>query len=237
MLHAVVLFAVVVSLGPIAAVVPHAVLAGILVKVGYDIIDLNYLQRAHKGPRWDFLLMLLVLGLTVFVDLISAVVIGVMLASLAYVKRTGDNQIGSFNAVPAPLPVADRSAEESAMVEAVAEHVTLINIAGALSFNAAADLSHHVRKLSNKTCLTIILDFSQVPFVDLSAALAIEAVIKDAQNVQRNIYAVGMNQAVGKVLKRFSAEYRLADDACFEYRIDALQAAMCVARKNLSVIL
>ena len=57
--------AVVVALAPPAAMIPHAVLAGILVKVGYDIIDFSYLKRAHQGPRWDLLLMVMVLGLTV----------------------------------------------------------------------------------------------------------------------------------------------------------------------------
>ena len=69
MLHAVLLLAVVISLAPLASQIPHAVLAGILIKVGYDIVDVAYLKRAHKGPRWDLALMAMVLLLTVFVDL------------------------------------------------------------------------------------------------------------------------------------------------------------------------
>ncbi|MAH56464.1 MAG: sodium-independent anion transporter, partial [Aestuariibacter sp.] len=85
MIHALVLLAIVLGLSPLASVIPHAVLAGILVKVGLDIVDWSYIKRAHTGPRWDFALMLLVLGLTVFVDLITAVGVGVVLAALAYV--------------------------------------------------------------------------------------------------------------------------------------------------------
>ena len=96
MIHSALLFAVVVSLGPLAAQIPHAVLAGILVKVGYDIVDLAYLKRAHKGPRWDLLLMVLVLTLTVFVDLITAVIAGVVMASLAFVKQMADLQLESI---------------------------------------------------------------------------------------------------------------------------------------------
>ena len=61
------LLAVVVVLAPLASKIPHAVLAGILVKVGYDIIDVSYLKRAHRGPRFDLALMVMVLSLTVFV--------------------------------------------------------------------------------------------------------------------------------------------------------------------------
>jgi SulP family sulfate permease len=53
MLHSVLLLAVVVALAPLASNIPHTVLAGILVKVGYDIIDVSYMKRAHKGPRWE----------------------------------------------------------------------------------------------------------------------------------------------------------------------------------------
>ncbi|MEO0851411.1 MAG: SulP family inorganic anion transporter, partial [Pseudomonadota bacterium] len=87
MIHSLLLLTIVLVAAPLAEQIPQAVLAGILFKVGYDIIDWSYLRRAHKGPRWDLALMLLVLGLTVFVDLITAVGAGVVLAALAYVKK------------------------------------------------------------------------------------------------------------------------------------------------------
>ena len=93
MLHALVLLAVVVSLSPLASQIPHAVLAGILVKVGYDIIDVSYLKNAHRGPRWDLVLMVVVLSMTVFVDLIYAVFAGVFLAALGFIKRLADTQL------------------------------------------------------------------------------------------------------------------------------------------------
>ena len=93
MIHSVVLAAVVLGLGPIAAHIPHAALAGVLIKVGLDIIDFSYLRNAHRGPRWDLALMALVLGLTVLVDLITAVGAGVVLAALAYVKQVAKAQL------------------------------------------------------------------------------------------------------------------------------------------------
>ncbi|HBO12915.1 MAG TPA: sodium-independent anion transporter, partial [Halieaceae bacterium] len=72
MVHALVLLAIVLVLGPLAAKIPHAALAGILIKVGTDIIDWSYLRLAHRGPRLELFLMLIVLLLTVFVDLITA---------------------------------------------------------------------------------------------------------------------------------------------------------------------
>ena len=92
-IHALLLLAVVLVLAPLASQIPHAVLAGILVKVGYDIVDFSYLKRAHKGPRFDLVLMVMVLSLTVFVDLITAVAAGVVIAAIAYVKQVSDAQL------------------------------------------------------------------------------------------------------------------------------------------------
>ena len=67
------------------------------VVTGYDIIDFTYLRRAHRGPRWDLALMLVVLILTIFVDLITAVIVGVVLASLAFVKQMSDLQLAELD--------------------------------------------------------------------------------------------------------------------------------------------
>ena len=68
-------------------------LAGILFKVGFDIIDWTYLKRSHRGPRVDLALMMLVLLMTVFVDLMTAVFVGVFLAALAFIQQLADAQV------------------------------------------------------------------------------------------------------------------------------------------------
>ena len=156
MLHSLVLLAIVLSLSPLASQIPHAVLAGILVKVGYDIMDFAYLKRAHKGPRWDLVLMTAVLTLTVFVDLITAVAVGVVMAALAFVKRLADLQLKE-------VVVEQRNTgteEELALLESTNNKVTLFDFLGPLSFGAAADLGHTVREKVQEHTSAIVLDFS-----------------------------------------------------------------------------
>jgi SulP family sulfate permease len=192
-IHAVFLFAVVLSLAPPAALIPHAVLAGILFKVGYDIIDFSYLLRAHKGPRWDLCLMVLVLGMTVFADLITAVAVGVVLAALAFVKRLADEQLAAFRRV-APLVT---TTEEQALLEEAGSRITLFDFGGPLSFGAAADLGHQVReRTKHKSSSAIVLDFSRLPFVDVSAARAVETIACDARESGKIVYVTGMNDEV-----------------------------------------
>ena len=219
--HSLLLFAIVISLGPLAAQIPHSVLAGILVKVGYDIIDLAYLKRAHKGPRWDLALMVLVLTLTVFVDLITAVVAGVVLASLAFVKQMADLQLAKVSDQTSQQNLV-LPTEERAILDAVCDRVTLFDFNGPLSFGAAADLGHHVReKTKNSTAL--IIDFSQVPFLDVSAARAVATISEDAVGSKKKIFISGMNSDLKKVVLGLQ-EGSVSADMFFESRREALEA-------------
>ena len=223
MLHAALLFATVVSLAPLASQIPHAVLAGILIKTGYDIIDVSYLKRAHRGPRWDLALMALVLGLTVFVDLITAVAAGVVLAALAFVKRMADKQLESFG--DDALHKLVTTDEERKILDKAEGHITLFDFGGPLSFGAAADLGLQVRERTKNRGDAIILDFAKVPFLDVSAARAVETIVCDGKRAGKTVYVTGMNQEVKDVLAGLNADHCLPADSRFDRRIDALRAA------------
>lgn len=201
MVHSLVLLAIVLGLSPLAAQIPHAVLAGILVKVGLDIIDWSYLKRAHTGPRWDFALMLLVLGLTVFVDLITAVGVGVVLAALAYVRQVAHLQLEEVKKIPDSLG----DPEEDALLKETKGKVQLFSFGGPLSFGAAADLGHHVREKVKDGSNALILDFTRVPSMDVSAAMAVETITSDAKAAGREVIMCGANDAVNKVLDNINA--------------------------------
>lgn len=197
MVHALVLLAIVLGLSPLAAQIPHAVLAGILVKVGLDIIDWSYLKRAHKGPRWDFGLMIMVLALTVFVDLITAVGVGVVFAALAYVKQIAQLQIEELKKIPESL----NDPKENELLESLKDKVSIFSFGGPLSFGAAADLGHHVRERVKPDSKVTILDFSRVPLMDVSAAMAVDTVTSDALAAGRQLVICGANAEVNKVLE------------------------------------
>lgn len=222
MIHSLLLLATVVVLAPLASMIPHAVLAGILVKVGYDIIDFSYFKRAHQGPRWDLALMLLVLGMTVFVDLISAVLTGVVLAALAFVKQMADAQLKAMQGTLA----LDATDDERELLEGILDRVFVFDFSGPLSFGAAADVGHQVRdRVSGETARAIVLDFTRVPFLDVSAARAVETIGSDAQSAHKKVFISGMNEAVRDVLNGLHCDHCFADDTWFETRIEAMRAA------------
>ncbi len=224
MLHSLILLAVVISLAPLASQIPHAVLAGILIKVGYDIIDVSYLRRAHKGPRWDLALMAIVLGLTVFVDLITAVAAGVVLAALAFVKKMADDQLAAFGEAAPRITTP----EEKELLEKAQGRVTLFDFGGPLSFGAAADVGHHVRERLKDKGSAIILDFSRVPFIDVSAARAVETIACDARQAGKTVYVTGMSDKIRDVLSGLNADHCLPADTSYQNRLDALKHAVAL---------
>ncbi len=230
MLHSVLLLAIVISLAPLAELIPHAALAGILIKVGYDIIDVAYLKRAHRGPRVDLALMALVLLLTVFVDLITAVAAGVVVASLAFVKQLADEQLKKFSDEEEGLTVV--TPEERALLEEAGRAVTIFEFGGPLSFGAAADVGHHVRERTRRKASALILDFSGVPFVDVSAARAVETIICDAKQAGKTVYVSGLDEDVAATLAALDATHCLPVDSSYKHRIDALRAAVELVKEQ-----
>ena len=225
MLHSLLLLAVVLILAPLASKIPHAVLAGILVKVGYDIIDLSYLKRAHRGPRFDLVLMVMVLSLTVFVDLITAVVAGVVVAAVAFVKQVADTQLAAA-AGEKDDSKDGLSDAETALLEECGDRLTYFDFGGPLSFGAAADLGHHVReRISPKHHTSLVLDFGRVPFMDVSAVRAVETIAQDAVHAGKHLYVCGLNNAVAANFEGLGASAHLPTEIRFENRLGALTAA------------
>jgi len=223
MIHALFLLAIVLGLGAQASYIPNAVLAGILVKVGLDIIDWNYLKNSHKGPAWDLALMVIVLGLTIFVDLITAVAVGVILASIGFVRQIAKTQMERLKQTDLILHTAtDREKE---ILEKSGDLITVFDFDGPLSFGAAADLGHHARSQLEGGAQAIILDFTRMPSLDVSAALAIETIAGDARHSKRKVYKCGMNDEVIGVLKALEADKHVPDSDHYATREEALEAA------------
>ena len=225
MIHALILLAIVLGLSPLAAQIPNAVLGGILVKVGLDIIDWSYLKNAHRGPRWDLGLMLIVFGLTVFVDLISAVAVGVVLASIYFVHQVAKEQIERVRSIHTVRHKA--SARELEILDEAGNNLIVFDFSGPMSFGAAADLGHHARSiLSTGGAKVLILDFERVPRLDVSSVLAIETVARDANASGRIVYLCDMSPEVLSVLESLEADEHLPQSGHFDNLEEALEAAI-----------
>lgn len=211
MLHALVLLAVVLGLGKYAAYIPHTVLAGILVTVGIGIIDWNFIRRIRKFPRRITITMLTVLGVTVFVDLITAVAVGIIISSLSTVKRMADLQIKMTKEITAENARDYLPAKEAELLEGHKGEVLLYQLQGPLSFGAA---KHMLKTLTRDGDYKIlVLDMTYVVMVDVTTSLTLEEIIRTVQEKGKEVRFVGLRQ---EILAQF--EQLAMDDAVLEER-------------------
>jgi SulP family sulfate permease len=104
--------------------------------------------------------------------------------------------------------------------------VLLFDFGGPLSFGASTDLALRVRERAQEKGEAIVLDFSRVPFLDVSAARAVETIICDARVAERTIYITGMSDEVAGVLSGLDADHCLPADTHYSSRLEALRAAV-----------
>ena len=224
MVHALVLLIVVLKAGVLTANIPHAVLAGILIKVGIDIIDWSFLKRAHQISLKATGLMYIVIFLTVFVDLITAVAVGVFFANLLTVKNLSDIQSKKIKAIVDPDEEMDLNIAERYILKKARGKIILFNLTGPMSFGAAKTISQRmgiVRKYE-----VLILDLSDVPMIGVTASLAIENIVKDACANRHQVFIVGAQGRVKERLSKMKLLNLLPPENCFNERIFALQKAI-----------
>ena len=222
-MHAAVLLLIAVGLGPLVANVPYAALAGILIKVGIDVIDWRFIKRLHRAPRIDLVLMLIVLGLTVFVNVITAVGVGVILASLFFVKEMAELQVSAIKTINEPEHESVFDADTAELFRRYREQIMFLHLSGLISFGAANELTRRFAVVGDYRVL--IIDLLDVPRVDGSAALALEEVISRATDEGKHIIIVGMTFHVARLLGRLGILSQVRESAKFGSRSEAVRAA------------
>ena len=198
-LHALILLVVMVQARGLTEPIPNAVLAGILFKVGIDIIDWGFLKRAHKLSPKGAGIMYLVLILTVFVDLITAVAVGVFLANMMTVQNMTALQAEQMKTITRPEEADQLEEEERELLEQARGRVLMFCLSGPMSFGAAKSISQRLSIVENYEVL--ILDVSQVSRIGVTALLAIENIIKESLNKQRQVLLLGVHGRAKERLK------------------------------------
>ena len=213
MTHSVVLLILLLGAGPLAEGIPTALLAGILIKVGLDIIDWGFLLRAHRLSFKTALVMWGVLLMTVFWDLIGAVLVGMFVANLLTIESLTNHQLGNMNTATGHL-----TEKEQNLLKCCGDDLLLFRMKGPLSFGAAKGISE--RMMLIKQYRILLLDITEVPHLGITASLAIERMSNEAERHHRTVIVTG---ASGKVKQRLAqlGVIHLIDD-----RFEALKVAL-----------
>jgi len=223
LIHSALLLALLLAAGGLIRFIPSAVLAGILLYIGIGIVDWSYIRRFKWAPRSSVIIMIVVWVLAVFVSVVAAVAVGVIMASLVLVKRMTDLQLASVELSSDANLAPGLSADERDAFAPCANDVLLIHLGGPMTFGAANGLTRRLASIGDYK--GVILDFSDVPHVDDSAAMALESIIERAAEADEFVVLAGMRRAVLRAFLRYGMRTSLKRCVRFRRRIDALRYA------------
>ena len=202
--------------------IPLALLAGIAIKVGIDILDWSFIKRAHRVSWQSTLVMYVVILLTVFVDLIAAVVIGVFVANVMIIDkltRAQSKQVKAISDFDDQIPFMG---EEKALLDALKGRCLLVYLSGPMIFGVAKTLSRQhdtIRRYDS-----IILDLSDVSMVDDTISLSIENTILYIHEQGKRAYLVVKQQDVKDKFERMGIIELIGHENVFSERKNVLKA-------------
>jgi SulP family sulfate permease len=231
--HAIVLLGLALGLGPIVAYVPHAVLAAILIQVGWDIIDWGYLKRIRRAPREKVVVMLVTFGLTVFVDLIVAVAVGIILASFVNSRWLAEEQLKGLKQSTHGDDLDELAPEERSALQSVDGRVHFTMLHGSFSYASARDLARRVT-LSVAVRDVVVYDFTHAGYIDPSAALAIDEMLEQSRRHGRKVLVSGLRSQALLALDGMGVLDGVPTGQRFDERKDAILAAVAIVGRKLA---
>ena len=224
LIRALILMVVVLAAAPLASTIPLAVLAGIALKVGIDIIDWDFLQRAHHLSGKAAVITYGVIALTVLVDLITAVGIGVFVANVLTIDRMSALQSRKVKTISTADDDVELSSEEQQLLDQASGKVLLFQLAGPMIFGVAKAIAREHNAIGN--CRVVVFDLSEVSHMGVTAAIALENAVKEAIEVGREVFLVGASGSTEKRLEKMKLLERLPEQNIGSDRLTALRLAV-----------
>ncbi|MFA0414289.1 SulP family inorganic anion transporter [Vibrio renipiscarius] len=223
-IRALMLALVVLVAGGLTEPIPMAVLAGIAVYVGFNILDWSFIQRAHKVSVQGMAIMYGVMLLTVFVDLIAAVGLGVFISNIIIIERLSREQARQVKAISdadeddVPLTESERD-----MLDQANGKVLFFYLSGPMIFSVSKAISRQHSSIDEYEAM--ILDLTDVPMIDVTVGLALENAINDALDANCAVYLLCPHKQIWQQLEKFHILDLVPAENIYSFRYEALRAA------------
>ncbi|MCH2194615.1 SulP family inorganic anion transporter [Kordia sp.] len=230
MIAGVLLLVILLALGPVASKIPAAVLAGILITVGIGVMDYKGLRAIASLPKdiklgplklsSEVFIMLVVLGLSTFWDLIYAVGIGLVLASLVFMKKIGD-----ITAETSDVKTLQEEAweDEIGFPENLKEEVFIKHIKGPLFFGSTSEIQALAKQLPDTT-QTVIIRMGRMQYMDQSGLYTLEDILFNLKTNDRKVLFVNIQKQPRHMMERIDIIPDLvSEEDCFDTFDDCLK--------------
>ncbi len=192
--HGLFLLAVLLGLGTLAAYIPLSVLAGLLIPIGFKIIDTKGLKHLLVVPRADAVVLILVLLITTFGSLIQAVGIGLLLASLLFMKQASDigeqgMEVGTLAGFDGEKPWQD----EIEFYNTYKDQVYIKHLYGPLFFGFTSHFQNEIKNIPAEV-KALIIRMDRVPYIDQSGLYALENAVTDLEDKGVMVVLTGLQE-------------------------------------------
>jgi SulP family sulfate permease len=199
MIAGVLLLIILVALGPVASQIPAAVLAGILITVGIGVMDYKGLKAIPYMPKQEVVIMLVVLVLSSLWNLVYAVGIGLVIASLMFVKKMGD--LTAKHSDVKPLSKEKAWADEVDFPDSLKEEVFIKHIKGPLFFGSTNDFQSMMKQIP-ETANTVVIRLGRMQYIDQSGLYVLEDELIELVNKNKTVLFVDVLEQPKYLLER-----------------------------------
>jgi len=197
MVAGVVLLIVMLAFAPIASLIPAAVLAGILITVGIGVMDYKGLKAIPYMPRPEVIILLVVLILSSVWNLVYAVGIGLVIASLMFMKKIGD-----LTGEESRVTLAEESwPDEQEFPTHLEEEVFIKHINGPLFFGSTSNFQELINQIP-ETASAIIIRCEKMRYIDQSGLYTMEDVLIDLTGAGKTVVLVNLQEQPRYMMER-----------------------------------
>lgn len=230
--RALILLLVVLGAARLTQPIPLAVLAGIALKVGINILDWSFLKRAHRVSLRATAVMYGVLLLTVFIDLIVAVGAGVFIANILTIERLSELQARQVKAISDADDAVPLSAAERALLDKARGRVLLFYLSGPMIFGVSKAISRQHRAVGRFE--SMVIDLSDVSLLDVTVSLAIQNGVRDALEAGCQVYLVNRDDQMARELAALGLSALIPAGHLFFDRLTAIETAVAALPLTIS---
>lgn len=226
MISGLLLLVILLALGPVASQIPAAVLAGILITVGIGVMDYKGLKSLRSWSRYEIVIMLVVLVLSVVWNLVYAVGIGLVIAALMFMKKMGDVTSAKSRVSPVQDVIKEERywSDELDFPEKLKEEVFIKHVEGPLFFGYTTEFLNLARQVP-PTASHVVIRLDRTPYIDQSGLFTLEDVILELERDNIQVLLVGVNvqpkarmEGIDIIPNLISEEHIFEDfDACLRY--------------------
>ncbi len=229
MIAGILLLIILLALGPVASKIPAAVLAGILITVGIGVMDYKGLKAIPYMPKQEVAIMLLVLVLSSVWNLVYAVGIGLVIASLIFMKIIGDISAKRSEVKSLKEEAWD---DEVGIPENLQEQIFIKHIKGPLFFGTTSDFQALAKQIPPKAT-TVIIRMDRMPYMDQTGLYVMEEILIDLINAGKTVLLVDIIEQPRYMMERIDI---IPDLISKEYLFEDFKKCLIWIKGNMKEI-